>query len=229
MHKAFGYTLLLFSISAATGYAADLTAPPAPPAAMDVTTFSWTGPYVGVNLGAAFGGDDRVGYHSDGVYLGDFGKLNGSGFIGGGQIGYNYQMDSNWLIGLEADFQGGDISDSVTSSGVHTKSKVDWFGTVRPRVGYVYDRTVFYGTGGLAYGHVSYKSSVGGVNVLDDDKTKTGWTAGAGVEHAFTDHLTAKLEYDYVSLGSSDLGSDALSTKASPDFHTIRVGLNYKF
>jgi len=181
-----------------------------------------------VNAGGGFGGNDDVGFHSFGSYLGRFGKLEGSGFLGGGQIGYNYQFDPNWVVGLEADFQGADISDSFRNGTASASSKIDWYGTVRPRIGYAYDNTLFYGTGGLAYGHVDYKGALAGVS-FDDDKTKAGWTIGAGVEHAFTDHVTAKLEYQYVDFGSSNVGGDALNSKASLDFHAVRVGLNYKF
>lgn len=230
MRKFLGTTVfLLATVAGSTVYAADLatsTPPQAPVEAAPV--FSWTGFYVGVNAGGGFGGNDDVGFHSFGSYLGRFGKLEGSGFLGGGQIGYNYQFDPNWVVGLEADFQGADISDSFRNGTASASSKIDWFGTVRPRIGYAYDNTLFYGTGGFAYGHVKYKGALAGVS-FDDDKTETGWTIGAGVEHAFTDHVTAKLEYQYVDFGSSKFGGDTLNTKGSLDFHAVRVGLNYKF
>ncbi|MFB9948290.1 outer membrane protein [Rhizobium puerariae] len=202
--------------------------PPSEPPVVQ-SAFSWTGFYLGANVGGGFAGDDSVGMHSGDAHLGDFGSVDVSGFAGGGQIGYNFQFDNNWVIGLEADFQGADISDSVSEGGIRTSSKIDWYGTVRPRVGYALDRTLIYGTGGLAYGHIDYKASVGGVKAIDDDKTKVGWVLGAGVEHAFTDHLTAKVEYQYVNFDHFNAGDSALWTKATPDFHSIRVGLNYKF
>lgn len=231
MRKILGSTaFLLATVAASAVYAADLSVSTPPQAPVETApVFSWTGFYVGVNAGGGFGGNDEVGFHSFGNYLGRYGKLDGSGFLGGGQIGYNYQFDPNWVVGLEADFQGADISDSFSSSAASASSKIDWYGTVRPRIGYAYDNTLFYGTGGLAYGHVKYDGSVAGVGSFSDDKTKAGWTIGAGVEHAFTDHVTAKLEYQYVDFGSSNVGGDALNSKASLDFHAIRVGLNYKF
>ena len=230
MNKLLGSTAFLFAIGLANvGYAADLSVETPPAAPIEQPGFSWTGFYAGVNAGYGFGGKDDVGFRSDGVFLGKVGKLSGSGFLGGGQIGYNYQFDPNWVVGLEADFQGADISDSFSSGGSSASSKINWYGTVRPRLGYAYDRTLFYGTGGLAYGHVDYKGSVAGVGSFDEDKTRAGWTLGAGVEHAFTDHLTAKLEYQYVDFGGFQVGNDSISTKASSDFHSVRVGLNYKF
>ncbi|MFJ6323120.1 MULTISPECIES: outer membrane protein [unclassified Rhizobium] len=230
MLKFLGSTVfLLATVAGSTVYAADLAVSTPPQAPVDVApTFSWTGFYVGVNAGGGFGGSDDVGFHSFGNYLGRYGKLDGSGFLGGGQIGYNYQFDPNWVVGLEADFQGADISDSFNNGTASASSKIDWYGTLRPRIGYAFDNTLFYGTGGLAYGHVNYKGALGGAS-FDDDKTKAGWTVGAGIEHAFTDHVTAKLEYQYVDFGSSNMGGDAFNSKASLDFHAIRVGLNYKF
>ncbi|MBP1843473.1 outer membrane immunogenic protein [Rhizobium petrolearium] len=224
------FAALVLTIGAAgEGYAADPTVvnPPSEPPVQPV--FSWTGFYLGANAGGGFAGDDKVGLHSGDVHIGDFGSVDVSGFAGGGQIGYNFQFDNNWVVGIEADFQGADISDSVTESGLHTSSKIDWYGTLRPRVGYAVDRTLFYGTGGLAYGHIDYKTSFGGVTLIDDDKTSVGWALGAGVEHAFTDHLTAKFEYQYVKFDKFDAEGDAFWTRATPDFHSIRVGLNYKF
>lgn len=213
-------------------YAADAVVETAPEAVLADPGFSWTGFYAGVNAGYGFGGDDRVGVRVDGDYLGHIGTLEQSGFLGGAQIGYNYQMNQ-FVLGIEADFQGAGLDDSTSGDiegvNVHAKSSIDWFGTLRPRLGYAWDRTMIYGTGGLAYGRVNYKMSAGGETFIDEDKTRAGWVAGAGVEHAFTDHLTAKLEYQYLNFGEYTVAGEGISTKATPDFHSIRIGLNYKF
>ncbi|MHC1551814.1 outer membrane protein [Phyllobacterium sp. K27] len=213
-------------------HAADAVIEAAPEAVMADPGFVWTGFYAGVNAGYGFGGDDRVGVHAGGVYLGNIGKIEQSGFIGGGQIGYNYQMN-NFVLGIEADFQGAGLDDSTSGDiegfDVHAKSSIDWYGTLRPRLGYAWDRTMVYGTGGLAYGRVNYKMSVDGEQFMNEDKTRAGWVAGAGIEHAFTNHVTAKLEYQYINFGDYTVESEGISTRASPDFHSIRVGLNYKF
>ncbi|CAN7635308.1 porin family protein [Rhizobium rhizogenes] len=230
MHKLLGSTAFLFAFGlASASYAADLSVETPPVAPIEQPVFTWTGFYVGVNGGGGFGVHDDYGLHSGDTFLGKFGKLEGSGFFGGGQIGYNYQVDPNWVVGLEADFQGANINDSLSNDGARGSSKINWFGTVRPRVGYAYDTTLFYATGGLAYGHIDYKGSLAGVGSFDEDKTKVGWVLGAGVEHAFTDHVTAKLEYQYIDFGKFNAGGDNLWSKATPDFHSIRVGLNYKF
>ncbi len=223
-------TAFLFAVGlTGIAQAADLSVTTAPPAPVEQAGFSWTGFYVGLNAGGGFGGDDKVGLHAGDSYLGSFGKLKSSGFLGGVQAGYNYQIDPNWLIGIEADFQGADISDSTSVAGVHSSSKIDWFGTVRPRIGYVYDRTLIYATGGLSYGHIKYTGAFNDMSLIDESKTRAGWVLGAGVEHAFTDHLTARLEYQYVDFGHFDAGDNGIWAKATPDFHSLRVALNYKF
>ncbi|PRH89653.1 porin family protein [Labrys okinawensis] len=228
MRMSAAVTALILTSTAAFG--ADLapsSVEPVPPAALP---FSWTGFYAGANIGYAFGGDDRVGVHYPN-YIGDIGKASGKGILGGLQAGYNYQLD-NIVIGLEADIQGSQIKDSVTGSvaGIPGKgqSDVKWYGTLRPRIGYAFDRFLIYATGGLAYGNIDYKLNYDGVSIKDSS-TKLGWTAGAGVEYAFTDNLSGRLEYQYVDFGGYRVGNANLSTKATPDFHAVRVGLNYKF
>lgn len=218
-YHAIGFLCAIAAMSG-TAHAADSLNEPAN------DPFTWTGFYAGVNGGYAFGGDDRVGFTNLGLYLGDVGDLENSGFFGGAQIGYNYQM-GNFVLGIEADFQGAGIDDELG----RYKSKIDWFGTVRPRLGYAFDnRVMIYGTGGFAYGSVKYTTPTDfALGETETSKTRTGWVAGAGVEHAFTDHITAKVEYQYLYLGSETVGNYFITTKATSDLHTVRVGLNYKF
>ncbi|PRD55195.1 outer membrane protein [Phyllobacterium myrsinacearum] len=233
--QKFGPIGLFFAAAVLSGnaYAADAVTDTAPPEAVfTAPAFTWTGFYAGVNAGYAFSGNDRVGFRERGNFLGSIGTLEDNGFLGGAQVGYNYQIN-NFVLGLEADFQGGDISDSISGPlgnlNFNAHSKIDWFGTVRPRLGYAFDRTMIYGTGGLAYGNVKYSISDNVGNAASESKTRAGWVAGAGIEHAFTDHLTAKLEYQYINLGTHTVGNDFISTDATSDFHSVRVGLNYKF
>ncbi len=121
------------------------------------------------------------------------------------------------------------------------KSEVNWFGTVRPRIGFAWDRALFYGTGGLAFGGVDYRLSgftPGGVNFVNikNDDTKVGWAAGAGIEYAFTDNWTVKLEYQYVNFGRDKVSAaqigvpaNVISSQETIDFHSVRLGVNYKF
>lgn len=216
--------LSVAGLVAAPALAADLPEPipEAPIVEVAPAAFDWTGFYIGANIGYGFGGDDVVGVFSDGSFVGDAGDLEASGILGGLQAGYNYQY-GNFVIGLEGDIQLSDIGDDVSGNGVDVESTVSWYGTVRPRIGYAFDRLLVYGTGGVAFGDYEYEGDIEG------SETFVGWTAGAGLEYAFTDNLTAKFEYQYVNLGDDTFEDAGLSTKATPDFHAVKLGVNYKF
>lgn len=209
--------LLLSSTSA---FAADAIVynEPAPVAVVD--TFSWTGGYVGVNAGYA-GGKNKLN-----VYDGISAKDNSNGFLGGIQAGYNWQFDQ-MIVGLETDIQGAGLKSDVEVSGLGgAEAKINWFGTTRARLGYTpVDRFMVYATGGVAYGKI--KASYGDFSQSD---TKVGYTVGAGAEYALTNNVTLKSEYLYTDLGKLKLDTDAgrIGEVKAP-FHTVRVGVNYKF
>lgn len=233
--------------------AADLTtAYEAPPVVPE--SFSWTGGYIGVNAGYGWGdfehsvqtktpeGKDPLPGTPDSEIdyaILDQAKYSSSpgGFVGGAQLGYNWQVD-RLLFGLEADFQGGNIKGSV-SGGIdpyrfYADSRIDWFGTVRARLGYVpAERFLVYGTGGLAYGHVeSYMNYAGYESSVST--TKTGYTVGGGAEYALNNKWSLKAEYLYTDFGTIDsLSAQRKYTKFSAEteasFQAIRLGLNYRF
>ena len=235
-------TVLGFSSAA---MAADLPVPiEEVPFVPTVEAFSWTGPYVGLNLGYTWGGDDRVGLFDDanGGFQGDVGELNPDGVFGGAQIGYNFQRD--WFVGgVEADWQWSgqedDIDGYTLTNGGRTytgraNSDQDWFGTLRARGGFAWDRFFVYGTGGLAFGNVEYTltANEGGRSrkIEADESVEFGYVVGAGAEFAFTDNLSAKAEYQYIDLGDEELAeSGPFATDPTIEFHTFRVGVNYRF
>jgi outer membrane immunogenic protein len=187
-----------------------------------------------------------------------------NGVVGGGQIGYNWQMQ-NWLWGLEADIQGTDEKGShyytcaagfcnpgvpgILALGIPAfavpvalNQKIDWFGTVRGRVGVLATPTVlFYATGGLAYGEVDSGEVIGITPAsFSNNTTNVGYTVGAGVEGAIGGNWTAKLEYLYVDLGRVSgsftttigaVGGGVLYSNYSSRItdNVLRVGVNYKF
>ena len=202
--------------------------------------FSWTGFYVGGNAGYAFGSTTTRNSFNGLVPAGAQLFGDSDGFVGGGQVGYNYQFYNNFVIGAEADFQGSLVeSTRAPVFGTTSKASLDYFGTVRARVGYAFagtnsvlDRTLIYVTGGLAYGSQSY--NIAGYS--SPSSTQVGYAAGAGVEYAFTNNWTAKLEGLYVDLGrenyvftNANPVIPAIRTRASNDFAVVRAGLNYKF
>lgn len=194
------------------------------PAPVVADTFSWTGGYIGLNAGYA-GGKNKLS-----TDVGVSAKDNSSGFIGGVQAGYNWQFDRT-IVGIETDFQGSGVkSDAeVNFSGntVGAEAKINWFGTTRARLGYTpVDRFMVYATGGVAYGKV--KASLGDYSQSD---TKVGYTVGAGAEYAVTNNVTLKTEYLYTDLGKLKLDNvDGVRFgEVKAPFHTVRVGVNYKF
>ncbi|MFN3892479.1 MAG: outer membrane protein [Beijerinckiaceae bacterium] len=244
------------ALLAGSALAADLPVrAPAPAPIVVAPIFTWTGFYVGVNAG--YGGNkfrytesytyDDTSYYTNYVYKDSY---NSSGFLGGGQIGYNWQFANRVVIGLEADYQFANIEGaySYSSSGSNGYryqesygSEITSFGTVRARLGYAaFDRALFYVTGGWAYGRSKAFYNYGGTN-YDSGKawsrktSHSGWTVGGGVEYAFTNNVTFKTEYLYVDLGNKTLDSARYdygkSYRLSRDtkFHVVRAGLNYKF
>ncbi len=131
------------------------------------------------------------------------------------------------MVGLETDIQYADIGGDNDFDGIANGDDEDesWFGTVRARAGYAFDRALIYGTGGLAYGEV--RNALNSFNSSDD--VSVGWTIGAGVEYAFTNNLTAKVEGLYVNLEQDDNDLPAVAGQDETEFGVIRAGLNYKF
>ena len=197
----------------ATGaIAADLPRKSAPvaPAFSRAPVFTWTGFYVGVNAGYGFGGFTGPG---SGIFK------EPSGFVGGGQIGYNYQINQ-MVIGLETDLQYSDIHG--TNAGAGSKGRVPYFGTVRARAGVAFDRFLPYLTAGYAYGGSNL--TVPGINTKT---THHGYVVGGGLEYAFTNNVTAKLEGLYMDLGEKSVL--AATRKIGFEGGIVRAGVNYKF
>ena len=206
-------------VAAGAASAADLPSRKGPIAApVYVPAFSWTGFYVGANAGYGWGNvNASSAWNGRTVSIGDT-----DGFIGGGQIGYNYQM-GQFVLGLEADLQGADLSSGNNLGLLNVKT--DYFGTVRARVGVAFDRFMPYITGGWAYGNV--KSSIPAIGFSSDRSHTGGYAVGAGLEYAVTNNIIAGVEYLYVDLGEKNiLGAN---TKIGTDFSVVRARLSYKF
>jgi len=173
--------------------------------------FSWTGFYAGANIGYAFSGDEEIGLTTN---LGGFaraGDFELSGFFGGLQAGYNWHLSPSLVFGIEGDIQLSGVDDKVGPNAtvpaggiVRGSSDVQWLGTLRGRLGWAADRTLFYATGGLAFAGVDYVVNfTNGVNtsVMKNDDTLTGYVVGGGIEHAFSNRWSLKFEYQYINLG----------------------------
>jgi outer membrane immunogenic protein len=201
------------------GVAADLAPPYEPPAYVAPVFASWTGFYVGLNAGYAFGTSDW-----DAPAL----SLNPDGGLVGGTIGYNVQSGS-WVFGLEGDIDWADIRDSSTTWGLGAcETKADWFATARGRVGYAFNSAMLYATAGGAFAEVKASNATWPSTA----KTMAGWTVGGGVEYAFSGNWSAKVEYLYSDLGTFACGVTCGSV--TPDdisftSNMVRGGINYRF
>lgn len=243
--------ILLSAVSLAVlssaALAADLPSLKAPVAPLAPPPPLWTGFYAGLNLGGGWdaGNGNSNSYNLYGANGGVSNKMSG-GVIGGGQIGYNYQVSSlalggmGVLIGAEADFQGtsmgtngsGTTYDYFGNLSSRAGVSVPWFGTVRGRLGLIVMPTLLvYGTGGFAYADVSRNGGLYGFN--NGSSTQTGWTAGGGLEWMFMPNWSAKAEYLYTDVSggnsgwSNNLGIGLNSVNNHTRWNTVRAGVNY--
>lgn len=169
-----------------------------------LNAFSWAGPYLGGNLGYAFGNVTNN-------------ITKPSGFSGGVQGGYNWQS-GNIVFGLEGDIQFSTADDTFAPY----KFSNPWFGTARGRVGYAMNDVLLYATGGLAFGQLK------GQNLLSTEShNSAGWTVGAGAEFAFAPKLSAKVEYLYGSLSTNNFFITGVPN--GYNFGLVRAGINYHF
>lgn len=235
-----------------SGSAADMAARPAYKALPPPAVWSWTGFYVGLNAGGSIGRNptniagNPAAFGAAGVPQSY--NLSPAGFVGGGQIGYNWQFSPNWVAGIEADFQGTTQKDSTClvlcyTQGLSTTQKLDWFGTVRGRLGYATGDWLWYVTGGGAWANIKQDFAEnltpgGVVGSVSSSHTNFGWVGGGGVETHLFGGWSAKAEYLYMDLGSirdsfavtaPQGAAGPFSTHSEFRDHIVRVGLNYKF
>jgi outer membrane immunogenic protein len=236
----------LLTISA---FAADLRIPPAQPQVV-IPPFTWTSCYAGVQAGGGWGKKDltdTVGIFSDPTnFPGGFSaaSVDVSGYMVGGQFGCDYQFAPSWVVGIEGAATGGNISKTTafaTTTGAAPgddtatfRSTTDFLASITGRIGYAFDRWLVYGKGGVALvGDRYHVDDVDGNFFMDATENRIGWTAGAGVEWAFTPEWSVKVEYDYYGFGTKSLlFSDAISGGSAPlNIHqTIQVvllGINF--
>ena len=229
----------------------------------------WSGFYLGVNGGYAWDANsstlNTTAFHDYDNHKG-FGAttFTTQGGFGGGQIGFNVQRD-RLVFGIEADIQGAGIAgkqasfaidnatDTDVATGALVKSWLDWFGTLRGRLGYSFGNSMLYATGGLAFGSitdtltgtVTSEQYLGGYSVVpiagSNTSTAIGYAVGAGFETMLAPFLSVKAEYLYMDLGSTSLYDSSgvavsygyidkgdASAKVDHTYHTARLGLNYK-
>jgi outer membrane immunogenic protein len=246
--------ILLASVGAValagTALAADLPSRAPPPVYVPpVPIFTWTGFYVGGQVGYAWGtSNGNVGDN-----FGDFAtfSLNNSGVIGGGHVGYNLQLNQ-WVIGLEGDVDGSSLSKTFTGFivpggliatrifpvntvvPVTVQTSLDLQGSIRGRLGYAWDRVLLYGTGGVAFG--GFRASLNTpFGFSQRNSTRIGWTVGGGIEYALTNNWSLRAEYRYTQFGHSTIfASNAFAAvggfaNLKINENRVQAGFSYKF
>jgi len=218
------------------------------PAPAPECDFTWTGFYVGANFGYGWGNADTdFDPLPDAATFFDLvpQSLNPDpdGFIGGGQIGFNWQLGRHFVIGVESDFQGSDMEGDesrgpivdITGAVVNADSfltaheRMQWFGSTRGRLGFSPAcRWLIYATGGVAYGNVDFSANTNygtpaalfATYPTSFTETELGWTAGGGIEFAIGHHWTVKAEYLYYDLGneSSTINQRIAGVPQGPPF-----------
>ncbi len=237
---AIGVALFAFAAIDTAGAADMLVKVPA-----SVASYNWTGWYMGLNAGGAWGVSDTspnlpAGF-APAVVATATAKLSGSGFTGGGQFGYNWQFN-NVVTGLEADINYTDLNTTRSAlvpgfiNQVDQSFKSDWLTTFRGRLGLAWDQTLVYATGGLAVADIRLMESTGfGTVTASRSGTRAGYAIGGGAEWGFAQGWTVKAEYLRVDLGTVN---NIVNTLGFPptDFYANRVteniarlGLNRRF
>jgi opacity protein-like surface antigen len=188
------------------------------------------------------------GFPGCGVIAPSTASIGVGGLILGGQVGGDYQIE-NWVIGAEGQASWTNASGSTQCAGVGTPAavtvvsstctaKLDSLGTVAVRAGYAFDRLLVYGKGGAAWTNDNYQvkmTTASNFLLFSANELRWGWMAGAGVEYAFTDSWTAKIEYNYMDLGADSLrfveqnGTVFLDSNIRQRMNVVKIGVNYRF
>ncbi len=231
---------------AGTAFAADLPSRRAPPVYVPppaIPVFTWTGLYVGGQVGYEFGRSN--GFASNPV-LGGLAAAGAKpdGVIGGAHIGYNYGLGgmpafgglgSTFVVGVEGDVDGSNYKSTYLLGGISDSTRQNIQGSVRGRLGVAVDRALFYATGGVAFGDLG-NNYVNTLNGLTDSysHTRVGYTVGGGIEYAITNNFSLRAEYRYTDFGKF---SDVLATSTGGGVavrhhetdNRVQAGFSYKF
>lgn len=230
-----GLAGLMTLVGGAVAGAADLHSPRLlPPAPLLPAYYSWTGFYVGAQLGYAWG-SDRTRPFDTATRIptgGDFRYSNDS-VLGGGHAGFNYQLGSV-VLGIEGDIEAVNLRGGFNDAEGSGHAQRDWQASLRGRIGYAFDQVLVYATGGASFTEFDYRYFNPVVGFGENAQiSRTGWNAGLGVNYALTDNLILGAEYRYTDFGTfSYVGRSAfarLTADQEPNMHTLRASIAYKF
>jgi outer membrane immunogenic protein len=235
--------LLLASVAAVallggSANAADLARPRpvyVPPPVL-VPVFTWTGCYIGGNVGGIWSKSDW-----NDTFFGDFGTNTGSGALGGLQAGCNYQV-GGWVFGIQGDYDWTNINNNnpiPLLPAVTDQTQIKSLASVTGRIGYSWGRFLGYVKAGGAWEQSNFAFQAGAVPVVTASATQSGWTVGVGGEYAFLNWLTGFIEYDYYRFGNANPGAlvctpavcgfTTTNVSINTNVNVLKVGLNFKF
>ena len=237
MKKFLLSTVALVAFGTVSAVAADLPArtyTKAPVYAAPV--YNWTGFYVGAHIGAGFRDNNSANFTAFGFNNGN----NDANFLGGGQVGADYQFAPNWLVGVEGQISG--LSDNnrtfVNAAGAGIRDHSDWLASVTGRLGYTWGPGLLYAKGGVAFrddNGLTAFAAPGVATPFTTNRDQTGYTVGGGLEYMFAPAWSAKVEYQYYNFGNTNVIAAGLPAPFTTggayrdDLHTVKVGVNYHF
>jgi outer membrane immunogenic protein len=249
-----GTMALIGLLSAGAAQAADMPVKAAPAAAPP--PFNWTGFYIGVHGGGAWGTVEStlpLGTIDSTALTLPISSHTINGFVAGGQVGYNWQVNPWLVFGIEGQFSWTDATGRTPCAPLSIlgcTTDVNWIATFAGRIGYAMDRTMIYIKGGVAWADTDHTVDFLGISILSSSSTRTGAMIGAGIEHAFAPNWSAKIEYNFMDFDTDRLGfglanggcpeAMALSVRdrmcgrtidadVTQKIHLIKFGLNYRF
>ena len=226
---------------AGTAFAADLPSRRAPPVYIPppIPVFTWTGLYVGGQVGYEFGKSNAYAASATGVGLSAAGAKS-NGIIGGAHVGYNFSTQTlgmgnfggfgggGLVFGVEGDVDGSNYKSNYQLGAISDASRQNIQGSVRGRLGVAFDRVLVYGTGGVAFGDLQNNYTFGALN-SSLSHTRVGYTVGGGLEYAISNNWSLRGEYRYTDFGSFNDSIGAVNVRHHETDNRVQGGFSYKF
>jgi len=215
---------------AGSGLAADLPYREPPPVyTPPVPIFTWTGVYLGGQLGYGWGADSFTVFAPASAFYGQ--KFTPNGIVGGAHVGYNLQL-SQIVLGLEGDVEGTGYNTAFNSGVITLGTRLPVQGSIRARLGFALDRVLLYATGGVAFtGFTHTYSSFLGYDTVNS--AHAGWTVGGGLEYAVTNNWSVRAEYRYSDFGTFNENPFNSAPGSFVQHHEteneVLAGFSYKF
>ena len=241
-------SLVWLAVAAMTGIAsasaADLGYPAKVPQPARTPTFNWTGCHIGAHAGEGSGHtrmrDPVPNGDIDATMTGQTANTDMAGGFFGGQVGCDYQLNGNWVAGVEASASGSNITGTNQDQfnfNWTLRAQTDRFGAVTGRVGWAVDRVLLYGRGGVAFAHNKFEIENANINLGQPSMGRVGWTLGAGVEWAFAPTWSVFLEANHYQFGEKDVrfqgniplaGNPPFDVRTKETVDAIKFGVNYR-